>query len=134
MKEKSQLRPVALRLGKLEETPEANMVSRKTVSLTHIALLSAVACLCAGVIYGFLSGPTCWQCWSPRNVHNIEIPVLSAMRDFAGTHSAVSFVPVWSCEHCNRDWEPLTPWKIAIPSKPRLIGSRSGPSASDFQR
>lgn len=110
------------------------MDSRKKGSFTPIALISAVACLFAGVVYGFLSGPTCWHCWSSRDVHTIEIPVRTAMRDFGGTHTALNFVPVWNCERCDRDWEPLTPWRIALPSTPRLIGSRSGFSASDFQR
>ncbi len=73
------------------------MVNSKTGSLTHIALITGIACLCTGVIYGFVNVPFCWHCLSAENVQRTDCEPVS-----------------WYCERCHREWMAETPWKDGI--------------------
>lgn len=84
---------------------------KKSGGLTNVSSIAAIACLCIGVVYGFLSGPTCWQCWSSAHVRVTKIPVLCAVH----SQAAVIFEPVWLCDSCKRDWKALSPWKMEFP-------------------
>lgn len=78
------------------------MISSKKGSLTHLALITAVACLSIGVIYGFFNVPFCWHCLSADKVQR--------------TTYSDSYVPgkTWYCNRCQREWMAQTPWKDGI--------------------
>jgi hypothetical protein len=66
-----------------------HMISSKKGSLTHLALITSVACLCLGSFYGFVTGPYCWHC---RSASHISF--------FISTDGA----PRWGCTQCDRCW------------------------------
>ena len=74
------------------------MISSKKGNLTHLALITAVACLSIGVIYGLLTMPLCWNCLSTKNVYitfynDVYVP---------GHH--------FYCQKCQRVWTSTSPW------------------------
>ncbi len=60
-----------------------------------------------GIFYGLLRAPLCWQCLSSTEVkESSTFEVVGTGLKLLGNH--------WFCYHCNREWNPGSPWKENI--------------------
>lgn len=109
------------------------MLKRKKGSWTQVALVTVLACLCLGGIYGFLEGGLCWGCWK------------SDASEFQQWFEPWDARPAcWYCDRCGRLWEAGTPWRkmnwrgkmnILIPGGPdqTWVNSRTGYTHLDLE-
>jgi len=83
------------------------MLKAKKGSSTHVALVTAVACLCLGLGFGLLWGPFCWHCLSSQRVVERVALAWAARSDLRKPLC----LRLWICGNCGRAWESMTPWE-----------------------
>ncbi len=92
---------------RLEVVQEEDMLkTTRKGSLTQLALITGVACLCLGLAYGLLTAPICWQCWSHGTHARIGEILVHDSKDEKGHRTLMR----WWCDHCLRAWKPGVPW------------------------